>query len=357
MIFGFITVLVIIAGVLFLIGRDIFRAISKLCPRVSKWVFWPLFALFSIIVIYFRSPFAGILYFSVFSFPILKAVRKVILKINPPENIMRWLKTLWLRGFLPLSLAFSLTVISYVNVMIPKTTEYRIETDKKLSKDYKIVYISDMHIGSAVKEKLLDSLVSEINSISPDIVCFGGDIFDESTDERLFDYAIQNLSKIEADNKFFVFGNHERKNSYGKIEAALEGAGVSVLTDETADINSEISVIGRYDRGFSGQTGRADLEKLISDTDKDKTIILLDHQPCELENSEKLGVNLQLSGHTHAGQLIPLNFIASLTNEYGYGHLQSSGYDLIVSSGYGVWGFPLRLGSRSEIVSLTLSEK
>ena len=85
--------------------------------------------------------------------------------------------------------------------------------------------------------------------------------------------------------------------------------------------------------------------------------MLLDHQPCELEAAQSLGIDLQMSGHTHAGQLFPMNYLVGITNEYGYGHLEKNGYNLIVSSGYGVWGFPFRFGSRSELVSIKLTGK
>ncbi|WP_199241659.1 hypothetical protein [Desulfosporosinus sp. Sb-LF] len=137
-------------------------------------------------------------------------------------------------------------------------------------------------------------------------------------------------------------------------------AGVNVLRDQYIKVENSFYIIGRDNpsRRSGGNTeGRKELGDLIKGVDSSLPLILLDHQPLELETAQQNQIDLQLAGHTHEGQLFPGNLITKLVYEIDWGYLKKGNYNLIVSSGYGTWGPPLRIGTHSEIVCATLHFK
>ncbi|HEY3390282.1 MAG TPA: metallophosphoesterase, partial [Prolixibacteraceae bacterium] len=137
----------------------------------------------------------------------------------------------------------------------------------------------------------------------------------------------------------------------------LQQAGISVLVDEYTKINNQFYIIGRDDRMAGRMFGKSRLElsSLIEEIDNNLPIILLDHQPINLEEGQRNGIDLQLSGHTHNGQFFPNNLIAKHIFENSWGYLRKGEYQIVVSSGFGTWGPPIRIGSNSEITDLTIS--
>ena len=127
--------------------------------------------------------------------------------------------------------------------------------------------------------------------------------------------------------------------------------------DEIVTLDGGIQIIGRIDRdGFRfNRKERLPLDELIKQVDQTKPIILLDHQPLKLDETEKAGVDLQLSGHTHNGQMWPLNYITRLIYEVSYGYKRKGNSQIIVSSGFGLWGPRIRSGSRSEILLINIT--
>jgi len=129
-----------------------------------------------------------------------------------------------------------------------------------------------------------------------------------------------------------------------------------MLRDTTITVNDALVLVGREDRSISQFSGkrRRPLDELLRNVDRRKAVILLDHQPFQLEEGAQAGVDLQLSGHTHHGQLWPFNYITGKVYENSWGYLAKGNTHIYVSSGIGTWGPPVRLGNRPEIVELTL---
>jgi predicted MPP superfamily phosphohydrolase len=219
--------------------------------------------------------------------------------------------------------------------------------------------VSDIHLGLVVDNSRLELMVNRINELDPDIVFLAGDTIDE--DVKLFanNKMPEILKKLRSRyGVYAVLGNHEYIG--GKNELAVEHlqqAGINVLVDECLKINDQFYVVGRDDRMASRMFGksRIGLSNLIDGIDKSLPIILLDHQPVDLEEGQRNGIDLQLSGHTHNGQFFPNTLISRLVFEKSWGYLKKGEYQMVVSSGFGTWGPPIRIGSNSEITDLTIS--
>ncbi|MEI7812106.1 MAG: metallophosphoesterase [Ignavibacteria bacterium] len=144
---------------------------------------------------------------------------------------------------------------------------------------------------------------------------------------------------------------------FGGVQAAekyLTDHGVTMLRDKTIKINDDFYLVGRDDRALNQVRKRKTIEELLQDIDKSKPIILMDHQPFNLDEAVHNGVDFQLSGHTHHGQLWPFNFITDRIYEVSWGFKKKGNTNFYVSSGYGSWGAPIRLGNRPEIVNIKL---
>lgn len=270
------------------------------------------------------------------------------------------LHTIWnkvyAKGILAVSLALIVTGYGWYNVKQIQVKEYDIKLTKEFNgiEKLRIAAISDLHLGTTMKEEGLADLVEQINSLNPDIIFLVGDIYDESTSENLKTASFEEFEKLTSTyGTYYVIGNHElyETNGYTKDIEGLKSAGVTVLLDESVLVADSFYVVGRQDVSLTrmGQM-RKSLDSILAGLDSSYPILLLNHQPDEMEEADSLGVDLQLSGHTHAGQIFPGNLIVSLFNDMGYGKKQFNHMTAIVSSGVGAWGFPVRVGSNSEII-------
>ena len=220
-----------------------------------------------------------------------------------------------------------------------------------------VVMVSDLHLNSIINNERLKEMVEGINVLNPDLILMVGDILEVA---RFF--SEQNMLETFKGLKsrygiFMSLGNHEYYGSgKNEIVESLEQIGIHILRDSYHKVNDSFYVAGRED--FAAEqfgSGRKDLQEVLSGVDKKLPLILLDHQPVTLGEAENEGVDLQVSGHTHKGQVFPANLITSRLFEKDYGYLKKGSYQLIVTSGYGTWGPPLRIGSSSEIVQISVS--
>lgn len=243
----------------------------------------------------------------------------------------------------------------YINARFPRVNHFKLKLDKTLERTNKtrIVAVSDVHLGTLISAKRLEHLVDLINKQNPDIVLFAGDVFDEDIAPVVNNGLGKYFEKIESRlGVFAIPGNHEY---FGGIEpklAYLRKHGVILLRDSTVLIDSSFYIVGRDDRQSNYTTGkqRKSINELIENVDKSKPIILLDHQPFKLNESAENGIDLQISGHTHHGQLWPFNYITKAIYELSSGYKKIGNTHFIVSNGYGTWGPPIRLGNRPEIL-------
>lgn len=253
-------------------------------------------------------------------------------------------------------LALIITLAGWLVARNPVLKEYTIELDKAFGDmgSISIVMLSDLHMGTGMLEGDLDRMINHTNAQNADIICLTGDIFDEITPQPLREATIIALAGLKAAyGVYYVSGNHDP--SFGDAEAALlEASGVKIVDNRCLLINGCFYIAGRADGGHGGQVERKDLAVILADIDKAKPLIVLDHRPGEYEHAQLSGTDLQLSGHTHAGQLFPFGIVSKWANKVNYGLMQTGGFSLIVSSGYGVWGFPVRTSGFSEYVKITL---
>ncbi len=250
----------------------------------------------------------------------------------------------------------------YFNALHPRlrTLEVRLEKPAgdgrgKLS----VVAASDIHLGTIMGSRRLEAIVARINALRPDIVLLPGDIVDESVSEAEEEKMISALSAIRAPlGVFSVTGNHEYFGGLARNLSYLVRGGVRVLQDEAVTVGGVFVLAGRKDP-TADRFG--DKRKALSEVlggggiDRALPVILLDHQPVRLSEAENAGVDLQLSGHTHAGQLFPINIINKLSYEQYWGYLRKGATQYYVSCGVGTWGPPVRTGSVPEIVRIEVS--
>ena len=218
---------------------------------------------------------------------------------------------------------------------------------KGLKGDIKAVQLSDIHIGSIRNSGYLEKVVEKTNEIDPEVVFITGDMVDGSAKLHTHTFSAINKLKVPV---FFILGNHETYEGLDEVFRVLNGVNMEILRDQMVEFNG-IQIIGveySFDRNH--------MEKVLSEVgfDKNKPSIVLYHTPTELEAVSNAGVGLQLSGHTHAGQMLPFNYLVRLMFKYMKGIYRYNDTYLYVSPGTGTWGPPMRLGSRCEITILDI---
>ena len=263
--------------------------------------------------------------------------------------------------------AFLITVASsvilitggFINAVIPVVKKYDITIAKTAGdiKNLRIAAVSDIHLGSVIRKRSIRKLSGMLEGIKPDLVLLLGDIVDGELGPVMRGDLLKYFTGPETkDGLYAITGNHEFIGGAKRTIPYIESKGIRILKDETVILPGGIQLIGRLDRDSFRYFGkeRMPLEDLMKDVDHSRPIILLDHQPVRLDESEKNGVDLQLSGHTHNGQLWPLNHITKRVFELSYGYKRRGSAQFIVSSGYGLWGPRIRSGSRSEVLLINI---
>ncbi len=255
---------------------------------------------------------------------------------------------------------FLIVLLGYWNAVNPKVRTINLSLPKRPAgtASLNLVAVSDIHLGTIIGKRRLQSIVDKINALQPDLVLLPGDVFDEDIGPVIKENLGETLRTIRS--KFGVVavtGNHEY---IGGEEAAcqyLRNHGITVLRDDAVRIDDACTVVGREDisiRQFAGKQ-RKSLSELLEHVDKNLPVILLDHQPFHLEEAEQNAVDLQLSGHTHHGQLWPFNFITKKVYEVSWGYKKKGQTHIYVSCGVGTWGPPVRIGNTPEIVNIRIS--
>ncbi|UQZ36477.1 phosphoesterase [Paenibacillus sp. PK3_47] len=265
----------------------------------------------------------------------------------PRHSVQKW------SGIITFTLLAVLLGYGSYNAFSPVTRSYEVKIDKPgpANGELHIVMASDMHFAYLSGANHAKRMVKEINALQPDIVLFPGDIVDDDI-VPYRDKGISNiLSEIEAPLGVYAsLGNHDRfKGDTAELIDLLEESGMQVLYDETVEVGDWLTLIGRKDYS---DAERAELNELTAGIDKSKPVIMLEHQPVEFSTAEEQGIDLMVSGHTHRGQIAPAHLITSRLFENDWGYLQKGQFHSVVSSGYGFWGPPIRIGSRSEVVSI-----
>lgn len=250
-----------------------------------------------------------------------------------------------------------------------RQTDYAIETGKAVG-ELRIVQFADSHVGTTFDSKGFAEHMKDIEALEPDVVLVTGDFVDDKTSKADMTAACQALGKTRTTYGVYVsLGNHDkgyydadyRGYSSDDLVKELEKNKVIVLRDESVSLDDRFYIIGRKDRseGLDGGKARAAMSQLVEPLDPQKFMIVMDHQPCDYKAQEKAGVDLVLSGHTHGGQMIPINVMGQLVseNDQTYGHEKRGHTDFIVTSGIADWSLGFKTGCKSEYVVVDVKEK
>lgn len=288
----------------------------------------------------------------------------IVRKCRRNKPFPYWVKAVYRSGLLAVLAAVAVTGFGYWNMHHIVKTEYTVQTDKEMREEgYTIVFFSDLHYGTTMNAEQLKQAADRIERESPDMIILGGDIVDERTSLAQMREAFEIMGNMDARfGIFYVYGNHD-KNEYARNPAytaqeladTIEQAGIRILEDETCEINGELLLIGRADRGHD-PGARKTIVQLVESADAGMEWILVDHQPVEYAEAAESGCGLMLSGHTHAGQVWPGGLLADLfrMNELTYGCRKEGNLTEVVSSGIAGWGYPVRTEKHSEYVVIHL---
>ncbi|MBD2868120.1 metallophosphoesterase [Paenibacillus arenilitoris] len=244
------------------------------------------------------------------------------------------------------------------NAWSPVVRTYRVQVPKRAGELDKltIAMASDLHLGTVVGNRHLGRLVDIVERMKPDLILLPGDILDDDIEPFLRKNMSAVLGKLKAPlGVYAVTGNHEYiGRKVPEFIAAMDAIGIRVLMDEAELVGGSFYVIGRKDKasaGFGGEA-RKPIRELVAPLDRSLPLILLDHQPSDLAGAAEQGIDLSVSGHTHRGQMMPNHLITRRLFELDWGYLKKGGLHAVVSSGFGTWGPPVRIGSRSEVIRI-----
>lgn len=323
-------------------GFVVFRALSRTVASPIMWVGYT---------------WMGVLFFLVLSLGLGDLVRAIAMRGGEPGDAMdpeRRQTVARLFGGAAALLGIGASGVGLASALSPvAVARVKVTIDKlaKVRSGYRIVQISDVHVGPTIGRGFIEDVVARINALEPDLVAITGDLVDGSVEELAEHVAP--LGKIRAkDGVFFVTGNHEYYSGAEEWLAHLGKLGIRALRNERVRIGG--------DEGFDlagiddPTSSLSDLRKALAGRDAARACVLLAHQPRAIGLADELGVDLQLSGHTHGGQMIPWNFLVRLQQPFVAGLHKLARAQIYVSRGTGYWGPPMRVGAPAEITEIEL---
>ncbi len=288
----------------------------------------------------------------------LEGVNQIVKRVLGTERRGGFWKIVFesgLVGILIVSIVFS---YGYFNMHHIRETKYSVRSSKIPSGKIRIAQISDLHMGTTMDVDALKDNCDRIQKQQPDMFVLTGDIFDERTGRSLMEEAVQVLAGVSCQyGIYYVWGNHdtnryryEPEYTMDELRQTLIKNGIHVLEDEAVQVTEQFAIVGRYD--VSNVTKRKSIQELVQGIDPSCFLLLLDHRPVELKENAGAGVDLQMSGHTHAGQIWPTGQLGEIigVTEKNYGMERIGNFHIIVSSGIAGWGYGIRTGGHSEFV-------
>jgi len=275
-----------------------------------------------------------------------------IIRVNPAQ-------TNFILGMVSIGIVFIIVVAGRINAVNPHVREISIDLPKKVNdgKDITIAMASDIHLGTVVGQKHLRHMIRMIDEIKPDLILFAGDVLDEDPGSLIQKDLGQCLKELHAPlGVYAITGNHEYIGGVTKAVEYLESHNITIFRDSVLTLPNGITIIGREDidsRRFNDKQ-RKSISELIKNINPNSPTILMDHQPSNLNDAIDNNIDLQLSGHTHHGQLWPFNYITSKLFRVSYGYENIQNTHIYVSCGFGSWGPPIRTTARPEIVKIVI---
>lgn len=295
------------------------------------------------------------LLFLLFCSAIIYDIARVILHFTPLSHKRRnFLKKSLDISSIALASGLSLRGIYEARFVELETLDIRI---KNLKKEYKIVQLSDIHIGGLIDADFIKEIVAKVNILKPDLIVITGDLVD--MDINKIGAPLEALKGFKSHyGTYFIPGNHEYFHGVDAIMNAVEALGISVLRNQNCYIGKMgegFNLAGVYDIfGYRVLHHIPEIKEALQGVQKESPTILLAHQPKYIQEVKE-GVDLMLSGHTHGGQLYPFKFLVALQQPYVKGlHQHNENLQIYVNKGTGFWGPPMRLGASSEITEINL---
>ncbi|MGL4772888.1 MAG: metallophosphoesterase [Clostridium sp.] len=353
------------------VGKHLFSGINNF-KKINKLFFWILYSLlpicFSLYMMfgtvlpkpltlslyYLGNYYLAAFFYLILIIPILDLLKLIFKnKLTNKKYISKY-------TFIFVAI-FIFTLLSYgtFNAKNSYVKTYNFSVDKSCDiSNLNIVLVSDIHLGDEINREKLSQLINEVNALNPDIILIAGDLIDMSIKPFIDEEMYKELANFKSKyGTFLALGNHDiYAGREDELTNLLKNEGINVLRDESILVNDSFYILGRDDKSIERtKSPRKSLSEITSGLDKSKPSIIIDHTPDSINDSINSNIDIQVSGHTHRGQLFPGNLITSLIFPLDYGYDNIDGLNLIVSSGYGYWGPPVRLGSRSEIVNLKVT--
>ncbi|MDF2697672.1 MAG: putative phosphoesterase [Labilithrix sp.] len=248
-------------------------------------------------------------------------------------------------------------MVSALAPVAVKRVRVTIDRLTRVASGMRIVQLTDVHVGPTIGKDFIEDVVSRVNALEPDVIAITGDLVDGSVEE--LSQHVAPLAKLRAKHGvYFVTGNHEYYSGADEWIAHLQKLGVRVLRNEHVriggDAGFDLAGIDDHSSEGYGHGHGSDLPKALAGREPERACVLLAHQPRGIELADKLGVDLQLSGHTHGGQLFPWNFAVRLQQPFVAGLHRLARAQIYVSRGTGYWGPPMRVGAPAEITEIEL---
>lgn len=356
------------------VGLRSLQAFKAYCPSSKPLIFWIVFIVISMGYIWDRVfplkfsllKMVGSYWIAAFFYLLIFYFLLDVLELsNSTAKLFPLLEPYWQSKKIYLLVLLLTTVIIIIGSWLahnPYIVKYGVQINNKSTdlQNIKLVMISDLHVETSSSSRYLEKAADKITSLHPDLILIAGDFAEGTLDPVTKDKLSQILSKLHARYGIYaVLGNHEYYGGESDgITEFLYSQDLTVLRDElTESIGGKIYIAGRHDYDSGRVLGgkRKPLAEILTGTDPSKPLILLDHQPRDISEAKQAGVDLMLSGHTHGGQLFPLQLTTKSLFIIDRGILQEEPFHLIVSTGLGVWGPPIRTNSRSEIVEIDLT--
>ena len=294
----------------------------------------------------------------------IRIIQKYLLK----EKHLNFITKIHKNGLLA-AIIFAVIIIGSVYGMNHiELTEYNLTTEKIDNESYSILFVSDVHYGTVQDTQLVKDNILKMNKLKPDIIVLGGDIVDERTTKEEMQEIFEEFGKLNSTyGTYYIFGNHDRQpyvTDYengnrtftdSDLNQSIEKNGIKILNDDKITINNDIILVGRSDAEWEDSANRIDVDEILNESDLSKYLIVLDHQAVEDEKNAKECIDLQLSGHTHGGQIFPYGMIYDLTGRLNYGEYEFGDMKQIISSGLTGWGWPMRNEAKCEYVLININ--
>ncbi|THF79486.1 metallophosphoesterase [Cohnella fermenti] len=349
--------------------------LEALWPEYPKLLYWLLMGLFAFSYILGRIRFrpkalsrflkvVGSYYFVVFEFGVLLSLvvdviggGAKLLGIYPDRYAL-------VAGSIALAALLLLLAVGSWNAWTPIVRRYEVAIDKRAGvlDKLEVVVASDLHLGNVVGNRHLDRLLRIVDRIEPDLILLAGDVMDEDIEPVIRNRNDERLGRLRARyGAYAVLGNHEYYGGHAEeFVGRMRSVGIPVLRDETTLVaDGAVQLVGRKDKTAESADpdGRLPMKALTEGLDPALPILAMDHQPYQYAAAAEAGVDLLVSGHTHRGQFAPNHWITRRLFELDWGYLRKDRMHAFVSSGFGTWGPPIRLASRSELLHITVRFK